>query len=242
MLTVLALSPQALTLEEALSFGWPDAPGFPWHLGDWCSLRTPALAPNITQRWPGAAPSGFLLALPILRAESASTSSDLTAASAPIHTSMGSPGPIKTSLPSAVPLPHSASSSGLKQDSPTACPLLLPPVLLPHFHNPELRAHSASGPDTVCVFRASVQVPVGPLLCTHMCTGSQAASECAGCTPPSSLFPEPTSAAPPARPILAPALPFPHTQAETGCCDSACPWRPALQGTPSPFREPPQGP
>lgn len=34
----------------------------------------------------------------------------------------------------------------VSRDSPTACPLLLPPVLLPHFHNPELRAHSGSGP------------------------------------------------------------------------------------------------
>lgn len=68
-------------------------------------------------------------------------------------------------------------------------------------------------PDTVCVFQARVQLPLGPLLCTHMCTGSEAASECACCTSPSSLFQEP---------ILAPALPFPLTRAGTGCCDRAC--------------------
>lgn len=57
-----------------------------------------------------------------------------------------SPGPSKTACHLLHPLPPSASCSGLNKDSPTACPLLLPPALLPHFHNAELRAHSASGP------------------------------------------------------------------------------------------------
>lgn len=115
-----------------------------------------------SKRCLGTALPGCLLTLTTFRAGSRSTSSDFTPASAPIHPSMSSSWPHKSKLPS--PVPPSSSAFGLSQASSAAWPLLLPPALLPHFHNSELRAHSASRLRFGLCLQAQCLVPLAPFL------------------------------------------------------------------------------
>lgn len=185
--------------------------------------QDPSPRTNVTQRRPGAAPSGSLLALPSLRADSASTSSDFPAASAHVHPCV--PPPRAQQEQSALCSPSASVSLilGLNQDSPTACALLLPPVLLPHCHNPELRAHSASGPrHSLCLPGERPGASRPPSLHPRVYWVTGCLRVCM-LHPTQLPVPGPHFHSSSSEAHSGPCAALPRTGAGTGCCDSACP-------------------